>query len=225
MATINTRFYIYSTKSPILTSSYEFVKRMLQKIAGIDNLPVLGCFTGDINRELGRVTQDVKKYPYINVTPVQIQQDTDTYNHYSMKKYGQNPIKAADGYWYTFHIRPCILSFTATFYTQDFSQALDFMANWHYNAREASFKLQTVEGFEIAIKVDIDPTASFPNREFSNGDPLKVEVSFDLHTYTGAVYKTASISKIKVDQEVVSEMGIVNFEKIFEDADQEENLN
>lgn len=218
MPTINSRFYLYSGESPILKASYEFIKKMLAKISGIQDIPVVGSSeASDINRELGRVTQDIKKYPYINIMPTQIEDNPDSYNQFTLKKYGNEPMLGKDNYWYTFHLRPCLLTFTCAFYTQDFSQALNFMANWHFNSREGTFKLKTREGFEVDITVNIEPTANFPERDFGTGNPLRVETTFTLKTYTGYIYKVPNLDKVEKRSQFVSEFEVDNMEELLTD--------
>lgn len=216
MPTINSRFYIKSTESPILKASYEFIKKMLARISGIPNIQVNGTLdSNDINRELGRTTLDISQYPYFNLVPTQLEDNLESYNSFTLKKFGTDPMQGKDSYWYSFHLRPCKITFTSAFFTQDFVEAINFMSNWHFNAREGTFKLSTKEGFTVDIRVEIDPTISFPAKDFESGSPFKIESTFSLYTYTGDIYKSPTLQCLKKELKIIPSVEVENLEEIF----------
>lgn len=203
MPTINSRFYIKAVDSPIFLKSYESLKTILARIYGKE-IPVVGSLDeNDINRELGRVTQNVAQYPYFIVVPSNLTDNLESYNSYDLKKYGTNPIKFGD-YWYTFHLKPVKLTCSIIFQSQSFLDIVKYMSNWNYNAREGTFRLKTKEGVSFDIQVHIEPDASFPSKDFAEGNPLRVLSTIVLDTYVGEIYKSASLEKMLTQYRIIT---------------------
>ena len=99
MPTINSRFYIKSSESPIFVKSYEALRTILQRVYG-EKITIIGTLDeNDINRELGRTTLNTSSYPYIMVTPTNMTTNDESYNDFALKKYGTDPKQHTDGYW------------------------------------------------------------------------------------------------------------------------------
>lgn len=197
MPTINSRFYIKSSESVIFKKSYEALSTIIQRIYG-KKIPVVGTLDeNDINRELGRTTLDLSKYPYAMIVPTNLTDNLESYNTFDLKKYGTEPIKHSDGYYYTFHLKPVRLTCSVTFFSQNFNDILNYMSNWNFNAREGTFKLRTKEGMSFDIHVSIEPDINFPTKDYSEGSPLKVVSTIILDTYVGEVYKSPELKCIK----------------------------
>lgn len=195
MPTINSRFYIKSNVSPIFLRSYEALKTIIRRIYDDSTIPVVGTLDeNDVNRELGRTTQNTKNYPYFMITPTTLTEVVDRFNNFALKKYGTAPVKMEDGFYYTFHLMPVTLTCNVSFFTQSFSDALSFMSSWMFNKREATFKLKTKNSplsFDIAVV--IEPDLACPTKDFSEGNPLKITSTLTLYTYVGEIYKSPEI--------------------------------
>lgn len=197
MPTINSRFYIKSSESPIFLKSYEAIKIILQRIYG-KPLQIVGTLDSeDINRELGRVTQNLSKDPYAMIVPTNLTDNLESYQNFSLKKYGTEPIKYKDGYYYTFHLKPVKVTCSVTFFSQSFLDILNYMSKWSFNAREGTFKLKTAQGLSFDIHVSLESDLNFPNKDFSQGTPLKVISTLVLDTYVGEIYKSPELKFIK----------------------------
>lgn len=204
MPTINSKFYIKSSESPIFKKSYEALKVILKRIYGKD-IQILGTLDeNDINRELGRTTLDTASYPYIMITPSNITANEESYNPFALKKYGDKPKQHTDGYWYTFHLKPVHVTITVNFYSQNFIDCINFMSNWSFNAREGTFKLNTNNGIAFDIHVGISDDINFPTRDLASGNPLKVTGTLTLDTYVGEIYKSPSLKCIRKDIRIVT---------------------
>lgn len=205
MPTINSRFYIKSSESPIFKKSYEALKVILKRVYGKDNIPILGTLDeNDINRELGRTTLNTTNYPYIMITPSNMTLNEESYNSFALKKYGTKPKQHTDGYWYTFHLKPVHVTVTVNFFSQNFIDCINFMTNWSFNSREGTFKLNTKEGIAFDIHVNISDDINFPAKDLSSGNPLKVTGSLTLDTYVGEIYKSPSLKCIKKEIRIVT---------------------
>lgn len=204
MPTINSRFYIKSSSSPIFTKSYEALRTILQRVYG-EKIPVIGTLDeNDINRELGRTTLDTSTYPYIMVTPTNMSPNEESYNAFTLKKYGTTPKQHTDGYWYTFHLKPVRVTVTVNFFSQSLIDCLNFMSNWSFNSREGTFKLNTNEGLSFDIHVEIQGDINFPTRDFAEGSPLKVIGTIILDTYVGEIYKSPNLKGVRKDIRIVT---------------------
>lgn len=203
MPTINSRFYIKSSESPIFVKSYEALRTILQRVYG-EKITIIGTLDeNDINRELGRTTLDTSSYPYIMVTPTNMTTNDESYNDFALKKYGTEPKQHTDGYWYTFHLKPVRVTVTVSFFSQSFSDCLKFMSNWSFNSREGTFKLNTKSGISFDIHVDIQGDLNFPTRDLTEGSPLKVTGTLILDTYVGEIYKSPTLKGLRKDIRLV----------------------
>lgn len=215
MPTINSKFYIKSSESPIFLKSYEALQTVIKRIYG-QNLQIVGTLDeNDINRELGRTTLDLTKSPYVMITPTNLTDNLESYQSFSLKKYGTEPVKHTDGYYYSFHLKPVRLTCAVSFFSQSFLDILQFMSKWNFNAREGTFKLTTKQGLSFDIHVSLEADLNFPSKDFSQGNPLKVLTAITLDTYVGEIYKSPELKFIKPCIKLVT----------VEDFDTDEDLN
>lgn len=215
MPTINSKFYIKSSESPIFLKSYEALQTVIKRIYG-QNLQIVGTLDeNDINRELGRTTLDLAKSSYAMITPTNLTDNLESYQSFSLKKYGTEPIKHTDGYYYSFHLKPVKLTCAVSFFSQSFLDILQFMSKWNFNAREGTFKLTTKQGLSFDIHVSLEADLNFPSKDFSQGNPLKVLTAITLDTYVGEIYKSPELKFIKPSIKLVT----------VEDFDTDEDLN
>jgi len=204
MPAINSRFYIKASDSPIFTKSYESIKTIIKRIYGKEIITVGTLDSEDINRELGRVTQNVSKYPYVSVTPTNLTNNPEGFNDFVLKKYGTSPLKAKDGYYYTYHLKPVKLTCTVSFFSQSLKDCIDFMSCWSYCEGADSLKLKTKAGNSIDIQYHIEPDLSFPTKDFTEGSPLKVITTLVIDTYVGEIYKSPEIKCARKDIQIVT---------------------
>lgn len=210
MPTIDTRFGIKTTQSPIFFKSMEAIKSILKKIAGDNSIGVYGVAAdSDINREMGRVSQDLSNKSYFNVKLDSLEEDKEnSYNSFALMRYGHEPVKLSDGYWYLFHLRPVTATFTIKFFNQDYSKILNFMSNWIFNNREGNFTLKSKDGLDVDIRVIIEGTLSSSDKDFNPGNPYSVTTSLVLKTYVGDIYRCPEVKDIRIERNIISNFTI-----------------
>ena len=212
MPTINSLFYIKSSDSPIFKESYESLKRILKRIWGKD-IEVYGSVQdSDVDREAVRVSQSYVN-PYFVLRPSSLEDNTNSYNGFTLKKFGATPIQHENGYFYSFHLRPCKMLCSVQFYCSSLSEVLDFCSNWHFNSREFTFSLD-VGGFNVDIRVEVEPTINVPSKDLSTVNPFKVEANLTLYTYTGSVYKSPQLKGIDNQMYLVKNVTIPEWVEI-----------
>lgn len=214
MPTINSKFYIRQRVSPIFEKSLETIKHVLQNIYGDKNLTVVGELKEGINRELGRVTKDLADSPYCIAIPSNMDVDLDSYNSFALMKYGQRPVKMQDGYYYSFHVKPVVVTYSIFFYSQSLQDVLRWMTNWVFQARELTFNLD-MGGFNVDVKIDVESAINFPTKEFEEGQPLKVESNLIVKTYVGDIYRTPEKELQKDKMFLVKNISIKNLDELF----------
>lgn len=191
MPDINSIFYIKSSESPIFRESYESLKAIIKRIWGED-IGVYGTVQeSDISREQGRVEGSMTFKPYFVLRPNSCEDNFESYNTFVLKKYGTEPKKASNGYYYSMHLKPVKLICSCSFYCQSVDDALKFMSTWSFNAREMTFTLD-VGGIEVDIHVTVESAINMPSRDLSGPNPMRLETNLTLHTYVGNVYKIRS---------------------------------
>lgn len=213
MPTINSIYYIESSESPIFNESYESLKKILKRIWG-EEIEVYGTIQdSDINREQGRIDQKVGMKPYFVLRPSSFEDNLNSYNGFSLKKYGTKPVRAENGYFYGFHLKPCKLLCSVSFYCTSMPEMLKFMSTWHFNSREFTFALD-VGGYNVDIHVDVEPTLTVPTRDLSGPNPLRVEANLSLYTYTGNVYKSPAVETLTNELYIVKTATILDWEEL-----------
>lgn len=209
MSTINSKYFIKTSKSPILLKSIEAVKYVLRKIAEDDKIEVLGVTSdNDINREKGRVTQDVSNKPYFNlrISSISHSPQESGYNSFALMKYGSNPTAILDDneYRYSFHLRPVTVTLSIKYFEQDYEKILQFMSNWIFYQREGTFALKSGDGLTVDIKIILDEELNTSEKDFNPGNPYVVNSTITMKTYVGNIYKTPKIQSSKVNFEMVT---------------------
>lgn len=215
MPDINSIYYIKSSDSPIFNESYESLKAIIKRIWGSD-IGVYGTVQdSDISREQGRVEGGMTFKPYFVLRPTSCEDNLETYNSFNLKKYGTEPRKAANGYYYSLHLKPVKLICSCSFYCQSVDDVLKFMSTWSFNSREFTFTLD-VGGFEVDIHVTVESTINMPTRDLSGPNPMRLETNLTLFTYVGNVYKNPELLHLDVDMNIVKDVSIKEFLKMKE---------
>lgn len=215
MPDINSIFYIKSSESPIFRESYESLKAIIKRIWGED-IGVYGTVQEpDISREQGRVEGSMTFKPYFVLRPNSCEDNFESYNTFVLKKYGTEPKKASNGYYYSMHLKPVKLICSCSFYCQSVDDALKFMSTWSFNAREMTFTLD-VGGIEVDIHVTVESAINMPSRDLSGPNPMRLETNLTLHTYVGNVYKNPELLNLSTEVNIVKNVSIKDFLEIKE---------
>lgn len=202
MSTVNSLFYIKKDNSKILIASIEAVKSSLRKIYDCE-VSVVGISSDDVNRELGRVNQQTKSYPYFTVKPVSVEDNRSSYNSFALAKLGTTPIRAKDSYFYRHHLRPVILTCEIGYFTQDYSQVLDYQQQIMFNVKEATIKITSSDKSSFKIKVYPDVSSlSIPDKDLGSGACYEVRSNLIIHTYVGIKTKTPELKNIEYNIEL-----------------------
>jgi hypothetical protein len=195
MSTVNSNFYIKKDSSKILVTSIEAVKSALRKMYDCE-VNILGVTSEDVNRELGRVTKQTKSYPYFNIRPVSIEENKSSYNSFALAKLGCTPIKNSDSYFYGYHLRPVILTCEISYFSQDYSQVLEYQQQLMFNVKEATVKITSQDKYSIRIKMypEVSNT-SLPDKDLDSGNCYEIKNNLIIHTYAGILTKTPELTK------------------------------
>jgi len=194
-------------RAPLFVESWEGVLAVIKKmysaqskIIGPKDIQVIPVANPDALERMILQQEKPLALPVIGVSIMQVEPNTGSFNPTAMRQHGY-PMQVDDtrDYWIMAKVAPVLMTFQATFLTDDILTMLRMIDRW-MSTENLAFTLATEStklSFKIKLTMDKTVTVPTPAPGAGGSDQFKLTTNLKVEAYSGFLWRCPSIRVIE----------------------------